>query len=139
MNRQETYAQRASAQTGWTGWIVFASLMMGLAGIFQIISGLAALFKDTVFLVGEDKLVFMSFDQWGWTYLILGTILFFSAFSLASGHLWGRAMGVLLATLSAIANFVFIQAYPLWSILIIMVDVFVIYSIIMHGRELSEE
>jgi hypothetical protein len=53
--------------TGWTGWVVFASFMMGIAGLFQIIMGFAALFKDTVFVVNSDKLVAMNFDQWGWT------------------------------------------------------------------------
>jgi vacuolar-type H+-ATPase subunit I/STV1 len=118
---------------------VFASFMMGIAGLFQIIMGFAALFKDTVFVVNSDKLVAMNFDQWGWTHIILGAIVFLAAFSLAAGRTWGRVVGILLAILSAMANFVFLQAYPLWSLLIIAVDILVIYSIIMHGSELQEE
>jgi hypothetical protein len=36
-----------------------------------------------------------------------------------------------------IANFLFIPYYPFWSILIIAVDVFVIWAIAAHGREVA--
>jgi hypothetical protein len=120
-------------KTGWTGWVIFAAFLMGIAGIFQIIAGFAALFKDSVYLVGTNQLMVMDYTQWGWTHLLIGILLFFSAFSLANGHLWG------MVTLSAVANFVFIQAYPLWSILIILVDILVIYSIAVHAGELRDE
>lgn len=140
MSRQDQYSmQHTTETTAWTGWVVFASFMMGIAGIFHMILGLAALFKDGVFLVSSDKLIVMSYDQWGWTHLILGAVVFLAAFSLAAGRLWGRIVGVTLAFLSAIANFVFLQAYPLWSLLIIAADVLIIYSIVMHGSELREE
>lgn len=130
---------RASTVSAWTGWVLFAAFLMGVSGVYHIITGLAALFRPGLFLVGEDKLVVLNFTQWGWIHLAFGAVLFLSAFSLASGRLWGRILGVTLVALSAIANFVFIQAYPLWSMLIILVDVVVIYSIAVHAGELQEE
>lgn len=134
------HPQRATTEvTGWTGWILFGALLMGIAGVFHIITGLVALFQETVFVTSSNDLVVLNYDQWGWAHLILGVILFFSAFSLASGRLWGRVLGVFIATLSIIANFVFIQAYPVWSLMIIFVDIVLIYSIIVHGRELRDD
>lgn len=135
------HPQRATTTevTGWTGWILFGAILMGISGIFHMITGLTALFKETIFVVGANQLVVMNYDQWGWAHLILGAVLFLSAFSLASGQLWGRVIGVLLATLSIIANFVFFEAYPVWSLMIILVDIVLIYSIIVHGSELRED
>jgi hypothetical protein len=39
--------------------------------------------------------------------------------------------------LSAILNLVFISAYPVWSAIVIAIDVIVIYAIVVHGRELK--
>lgn len=134
------HPQRVTTEpTGWTGWILFGSLLMGIAGVFHMITGVIALFKETVFVTSNNDLVVLNYDQWGWAHLILGIILFLSAFSLASGRLWGRIFGVFVATLSIIANFVFIQAYPVWSLMIIFVDIVLIYSIIIHGSELRED
>ena len=129
---------KPSALSAWTGWVLFAAFLMGISGVYHIITGLAALFSRGLFLVGEDKLVIFDFTQWGWLHVALGTVLFLSAFSLASGRLWGRVLGVTLAALSAIVNFVFVQAYPLWSMLIILVDIIVIYAIAVHAGELQE-
>ena len=48
-----------------------------------------------------------------------------------------RTVAVILAGLSAIANLLFIEAYPFWSIIVITVDILVIYAVTAHGRELK--
>lgn len=126
---------RYDEPTGWVGWVYFAGLLMILAGTFQVIAGLVALFKDTVFLVAPENLLVFDYSQWGWVHLAIGLVLFFSAFSVFSGGTWGRVFGSLLAGLSAIANFAFITAYPLWSIVVITLDVLIIYALMVHGRE----
>jgi len=121
--------------SGWVGWVYFAAFMMMLAGIFQGIAGLVALFRDQVFLVTTHNLFLLDFTQWGWIHLILGVLLITASLSLFRGNYWGRFMGVVLASLSAIANFAFINAYPFWSLLIIAIDVFIIYALLVHGNE----
>jgi hypothetical protein len=54
-----------------------------------------------------------------------------------SGATWARVIGIILAVLSAIANFAFIPYYPLWSILVIAIDVIVIWALAVHGRAMS--
>jgi hypothetical protein len=115
------------------GWVYFAGLLLMLSGIFHAITGLVALFKDQIYLVGEQTLLVLNYGNWGWVHLILGIILIFVSFSLMAGSVFGRVIGVIFATLSAIVNFAFISAYPLWSILIILLDVLVVYGILVHG------
>jgi hypothetical protein len=47
-------------------------------------------------------------------------------------------VAITLAVLSAISNFLFIPYYPFWSLLIIILDVFVIWAIAAHGGALRE-
>jgi hypothetical protein len=125
--------------TGWTGWVVFASVMMLLLGAFQVLQGLVALFDEGFYLVTRGGLVVdVDYNVWGTIHLILGVLLLASSAGVLTGNLAARTVGVLLAGLSAFVNLVFIGAYPLWSIVIITVDVLVIYALTVHGRELHD-
>ena len=129
----------SSERTGWAGWAVFAGVMLVLVGAFQAIDGLVALFKDEVYVVRPNGLVVnVDYTAWGWVHLILGIVLIAAGAAIFSGRVWGRTLGVIAAIISAVLNFAFIPAYPVWSILIIAVDVFVIYALIAHGGELRE-
>jgi hypothetical protein len=125
--------------TAWTGWVVFASFMMILLGCFQAIEGLVALFDAGFYLVTSGGLVVdVNYNVWGTVHLLLGILLLASGVGVLTGNLAARVVGVILAGLSALANLVFIGAYPIWSIIIITVDVLVIYALTVHGRELHE-
>jgi hypothetical protein len=124
------------AITGWTAWVIFAGVMMMMMGGFHALMGLIALFQDEYFVTTSSGLaVSIDYTQWGWIHLILGAVVFAAGLAVMSGKLWARVVGVLLAALSAFANMIFIAAYPLWSIIIITIDVLTIYALIVHGRE----
>ena len=121
--------------TGWVGWIYFAGMLMLLIGIFQTIAGFVALFKDDLYLTAAGNLLVFDYSQWGWIHIILGIVLVITSFSLMAGGTWGRILGSLLAVLSAIANFAFLSAYPVWSSIMITIDVLILYALIVHGHE----
>jgi hypothetical protein len=124
--------------TGWTGWVVFASFMMLLLGTLQAIEGLVAIFDDGYYRVTASGLVVsLDYTAWGWTHLILGVLIVIGGIGVLAGNLAARTVAVLLAGLSAIANLLFIEAYPIWSIIVITVDILVIYALTVHGRELK--
>jgi vacuolar-type H+-ATPase subunit I/STV1 len=113
-----------------SGWISFAGIMMILLGAFQVIEGLVALFRPDYYLVGSRGLVVsLSYTGWGWFHLILGVVVLAAGFGVMAGATWARVVGVVLALLSAIANLAFIAAYPLWSIIVILVDCAVIWAL----------
>jgi hypothetical protein len=134
--RQSTEAQ--SEVTGWVGWIVFAGTMMTLVGTFHVIQGLVALFDNEYYLVGQNGLV-VQFDYttWGWMHLLSGAVVVGAGIALFSGKMWARVVGVILASISMILNFAFIAAFPVWSLTIIALDVFVIYALTAHGAEMK--
>ncbi|WP_456870846.1 DUF7144 family membrane protein [Geodermatophilus sp. SYSU D00766] len=130
---------RDPAPTAWTGWVVFASVTMLMLGAFQAIEGLVAIFDDGFYAVTESRLVVdVDYTVWGWTHLLLGVLLVICGVGVLSGNVAARAVGVVLAGLSALVNLAFIAAYPVWSILVITIDVLVIYALIVHGRELRD-
>jgi hypothetical protein len=137
----ETYRPtglRSPEMTGWVGWVVFAGLMMIMLGFFQAIEGLVAIFDDGYYLVRPDGLVVnVDYTTWGWLHLIVGVLAIAAGLGLIAGNIVARVVAVGLALLSAVLNLAFIAAYPVWSTIVIAVDVIVIYAIIVHGRELQ--
>lgn len=121
--------------TAWVGWVYFASAMMVLVGGLQAIVGLVALFKDEFFVVTRGGTLAFDFTTWGWIHLIGGILIVLAGFAVMAGSMWGRVIGVILAVLSAMANLAFLGSYPIWSIIVITIDVLVIYALTMHGAE----
>ncbi len=129
---------RTNGPSGWVGWVFFASFMMMLAGGFQAIAGLTAMFKEDFYLVSEKSLVAFNYNTWGWVHLVLGAVIFLAGLALLNGAIWARVTGVLVAGLSLFANMAFFDAYPWWSVLMIVTDILVIYALTVHGGELKE-
>lgn len=125
--------------TGWTGWVVFAAVMLLVLGGFHVIEGLVALFHKGYYVVSPSGLVInVSYTGWGWTHIILGAVAVLVGLGLMAGNMAARVGGVILAVVSAIVNMAFLAAYPVWSTIMIAVDVLVIYAIVVHGRELKD-
>ena len=125
-------------QTGWVGWVVFAAMMLILVGAFHVVQGLVALFRDEVLLVGSSGLVVgVDYTAWGWTHLIGGAIAIAVGCCLLAGQMWARVVAVAVAMLSAIVNVAFLPAYPIWSVLMIAVDVLVVWAVTVHGSEIK--
>ena len=124
--------------SGWTGWIVFAGVMMLMMGAFHVIQGLVALFQDTYYLVGQEGLVVqVDYTTWGWVHTILGAVVILAGVALLAGQMWARIVAIILAFGSALVNIAFLGAYPIWSLMMIAIDVLVIYAVTMHGKEMK--
>jgi hypothetical protein len=130
------YPPYTAERSGWVGWIFFAGIILIMIGSFQAIAGLVALFNDDYYLVGKSGLVVsVDYTAWGWVHLVLGVVAFLTGIGMMIGQAWARVTGIILAVLSAIVNLAFVAAYPVWSVLVIALDVIVIYALAVHGRE----
>jgi len=130
-------AQRNSPASIWaTGGLVFAGVIMIMAGLYQVFVGIAAIAKDEFFVVAPNYAYNVDTTTWGWIHLILGVIVAIAGFFVFRGAYWARGVGIFLAVLSAIANFFFMPYYPLWAIVIIAFDVFIIWALATAPREI---
>ena len=124
--------------TGWVGWIVFSGILMVMLGMFQAVMGFVALFKDDFYLVARTGLVVsLDYTTWGWVHLLIGILAVCAGFGVLVGQMWARVFGIILALVSAVTNLVFIAAYPVWSTIVIVVDILVIFALSVHGREVK--
>jgi hypothetical protein len=124
----------APSVSGWAvGGITFAGVMMIVVGCFQIIAGLVAIFDDSFYVVTQNYTFDLDTTAWGWIHLVLGVLILVSGFYLFAGRTWAAATAVVLAVISAVANFFFIPYYPFWSLLLIGLAVWVIWSLTRPG------
>lgn len=124
--------------SGWAqGFIIFAAVMMILAGSFQAFAGLVAIFDDEFYVTTPKYVLQFDSTSWGWIHLLMGLVVLGAGFAVMSGKTWGRVVGITLAVLSAAANFAFLPYYPFWSLTIITLDVFVIWALSVHGRDIT--
>lgn len=119
------------AGAGSNGWIAFAGIVLFLNGIFGALYGLAAILNDEVVTVGGGTGVTVwDFTGWGWIQLVIGVVMAIVAVGLFTGNPAARWLAVGMAMLSALAQFGIISAFPLWAILVIVLDVVVIYQLV---------
>jgi hypothetical protein len=115
------------------GRVAFAAILLVVAGTLNIIYGIAAI-SDSKFFVNETRYVFSSLHTWGWITLALGVIQLTGAFSLASGRVYGRVVGITAASLGAIGALLSIGgAYPFWSLGIFALCVIVIHGLVVYS------
>ncbi|WP_203913174.1 DUF7144 family membrane protein [Rhizocola hellebori] len=117
---------KAVARSG----MVLAAFLMMLAGAFQFFQGISAVVKDDIYLNAPNYIYKFDTTTWGWIHLILGAIVAISGFFLYQGKDWARGVAIVLAGLAALSQFFFIPYYPLWAILIIALDIFIIWAIV---------
>lgn len=131
--------QKNEEVTGWVGWIAFASLMLYISGFFSIFTGFIALFRHTVFYhAASNTFYVMNYSQWGWIHIGVGILALIAGASLVKGNYFGRTVAVILAAVSLMTNMAFIPVYPIWSIIIMITDVLVLYAVIVHGKEVKK-
>ncbi|WP_432057388.1 DUF7144 family membrane protein [Streptomyces sp. bgisy022] len=123
-------------ESAWaTGWTAAAAVLMTFGGIMAIFQGAAAIANDDVFVVTDDFAYAFNLTGWGWVHLVLGVLVMLAGISLFRGATWARVVGVALAGLSMVANFVWLPHAPVWSIVLIVIDGFIIWALCAPRRE----
>lgn len=134
MSSQYETSPQEPPLSGWAaGGLVFAATMLMLAGIFHAITGLVAIFDDDFFVVTRNYTFDLDVTGWGWIQLVLGVLAFSAGWGLLNRSTWAGVVAIIIASLSAIANFFFIPYYPIWALVVIGIDVWVIWAITRPG------
>lgn len=120
--------------SGWaTSGLLFAGTILVLGGIFQAIDGIVAIANDNFFVQTKHYTFNLDVTAWGWIHLVLGILMFVIGLGLFSQAAWAGVSAVVIAMLSAIANFFFIPHYPIWSLVVIGLDIWVIWALTRPG------
>jgi len=118
------------------GWISFATVVFMVVGVLNVIDGIVALLRANYF---DNTLPMGDIKQWAWAILILGVLQMIVASSILSGRQWARWTGIFLCSANLIAQMLYVRTYPVWSLLIIALDVLVIYGLAVYGGRPAAE
>jgi hypothetical protein len=129
---QGSYVADYDAPAAGGGWLMFAAVMLGLAGIWNLFDGILAISSSRVY-AGHETLIFSDLNTWGWIVLILGLGQVIAAMALFGGSEFARWFGVGVAGLNAFGQLMFVPAYPVWAIAMFAVDVLSIYGLVAYG------
>jgi hypothetical protein len=134
------HARHDDDHSPWAaGGIVFAGVLLLVGGVFAILEGIVGIARDSVLVVAHGGYAYnFNLRAWGWIHLVLGVIAVLIGAGLLRGAPWARYAGIAIAALAMIANFMFLPYQPIWSLIMIGIYVFVIWSLATyhpaHGR-----
>jgi hypothetical protein len=128
----------SSAPSGFAvGVTVTAGIFLIIGGVCHGFQGIVAIAQNEFFVTTQNWIFKFDVTTWGWIHLVIGLIAIFAGVGLFSGKVWARTVGVIVAGVSIFVNFTWLPYYPVWAILIIAFDVFVIWALTAHGRDIT--
>jgi len=133
------HAARSAAPRGPSGastaWVQFGGILMAVIGAFSVIEGFLALFLPTAYITSPAVVVTLTFTGWGWLHIILGALVLVVGLALLRDDVpgWARGTAIVLVALNAIVQLAWLPAYPIWSIIMIVLDVLIIGALVAIG------
>jgi hypothetical protein len=118
-----------------SGWLTFTSIMLVVGGIANFIWGITAIARDKLLI---NKLLFANLTFWGIVFMILGVILVAAGIAVLNEAQWARLFGIVFCSLSIVFYLLVIWTHPVWSVLVIAMDVLVIYGLAEYGARQTE-
>jgi hypothetical protein len=116
-------------RTGASGWAFFVGILLFMVGVFNVIWGLTALIDDKSLTVGGQGVIVWDLTTWGWIHLLLGIVLIGTAVGLFAGRGWARWTAIFFVMVNAFGQIAWIPVHPLWTVLIITLDIIIIYQL----------
>jgi hypothetical protein len=120
---------------GESGWAAFAGVLMFVVGSLDALWGLGAILNEDIVVVGGQGAIIADITLWGWVHLLLGSVIAVTGFGLLTGSPAARGVAVLLLGVNAVSQIVWFPAAPLWSFLLIVLDVTIIYQLTVRWHE----
>lgn len=138
MTDPRTQATRTQMDTGGigrtvpSGWAFFVGILLFMVGVFNVIWGLTAIIDDKELTVGRQGVIVWDISTWGWINLLLGIVMVLTALALFAGRSWARWTAIFFVMVNAFGQIAWIPIHPLWSVLVITLDVIIIYQLTAH-------
>ncbi len=112
-----------------SSWTLFAGVLILIAGVMHLLTGIAAIAQRDVFVIDSDEIFRINLTAWGWIHVVIAALIIIAGIGIVTGKAWGYLTGIALAAVSVLANFIFAPMYPFWSLVIIAVDILVIWAL----------
>ena len=122
------------------GWKVFAGIMILIVGTMNVFDGLVGITNANYIerFTGGELPVTNNVKTWSWVVLIIGVVMILAGFLIFTGNMFGRVVGILVASLNALVQLAYLNHTTFWSFTMIIIDLLVIYGLVAHGGRLDE-
>ena len=131
-----------ASHDAWSGWIAFAGIVIIIVGGMEVLQSFVAILEDEYVVATRKGLAILDVTAWGWATLIWGALLIIAALGLLGGAGWARWLAVIGVAVNAIQQMAFLanypQAYPLWNLLIVALNIVVLYALTARWRGFTE-
>jgi hypothetical protein len=117
------------------GITVAAGLILMLVGVFGMIQGIVGLVDNDIYVVTNKWLFELNRTAWGWGHILIGIVALCAGLGLFFGKVWAKVTAIIVAAFSILANFAWLPYYPVWALLVIGFDLFVIWAVTVHGSD----
>ena len=122
-----------ASQDAWSGWIAFAGFVILIVGALDILQGFVGILEDEYVVATARGLAIIDVTAWGWMTLLWGGLLVLAGLGLLGGAGWARWLAIIGVAVNAVQQIAFManypQAYPLWNILIVTLNILVLYAL----------
>ncbi len=122
---------RPYAPRSGSGWATFVAIYLLVAGVLNVIWGIAALDNKSYFI--SEGLLWSSLNTWGWVAIIVGAVQMLGAVLVASRNAAGAVIAGFLAFCGLMLNFLSLGAYPVWSVILLVTDALILWAVTVHG------
>lgn len=120
--------------TMWASLVVLAGMLLSVIGVFTLIQAIYAL-TGHLFAAADGQPLLLDLTTWGWVHLVIGALQVLVGLAVLQGATWARVVAAVVVGLSAVSQMMFLPTYPVWSVLVIGLDVLVVWALCMHGSE----
>jgi hypothetical protein len=123
-----------------SGWKLFAGILILIGGIMNVFDGLVGI-SQTKYIeryTGGELPITNNVKTWSWVVLVIGAVMILAGFLIFAGNMFGRVVGVLVASVNALAQLAYLNHNTFWSLTMILIDILVIYGLVAHGGRLDE-
>jgi hypothetical protein len=134
-----THHRTTGAMAAATGLTLFAAVMLFISGVLAIFRGVMAIARDNVFVTTPNYVFKFDLTGWGWVHLILGALAVIVSIGLFMATTWARVLGVAIASLLIIANFLSIPYSPVWSLTLIALYGFTIWALCVAPKDTTAQ
>ncbi|MEV0090270.1 hypothetical protein [Streptomyces sp. NPDC050738] len=129
MSQQSAQPPSSSGSAWAAGGTVFAGVLMVVEGIMGFLQGLVAIHRDDVYTRVGDYIYAFSLTSWGWIHVVLGLLVALTGVGILLDQEWARFVGIGLASLTILLQFMFLPYQPLWALISIAIGVFIVWAL----------
>lgn len=124
-----------------SGWVTFAGVIASIAGVYNLVSGIAAIADDARLsqypgLANIDEVLYgVDLSTWGWFWAVIGGLQLLTAGLILARNSIGQILGIVFASISAMLTVFIMWIYPMWAVVVIALDMMIIHALTAHGEE----